>query len=94
MANAGLNVAQEAWMQLGHLEERRIVVLVGPGNNGGDGLVAARHLAEWGAAVRCYALTARDDAQWQTTLEAGIPAGRSRKTTGSRRWSRCYKGRS
>ncbi len=75
MANAGLNVAQEAWMQLGHLEERRIVVLVGPGNNGGDGLVAARHLAEWGAAVRCYALTARDDAQWQTTLEAGIPCG-------------------
>ncbi len=52
MANAGLNVAQEAWMQLGHLEERRIVVLVGPGNNGGDGLVAAWHLAEWGAAVR------------------------------------------
>ncbi|HJN93274.1 MAG TPA: NAD(P)H-hydrate epimerase, partial [Dehalococcoidia bacterium] len=42
MDSAGLNVAQEVWMQLGHLEDRRIVVLVGPGNNGGDGLVAAR----------------------------------------------------
>ena len=75
MASAGLAVAQEVWMLLGQLDERRIVVLVGPGNNGGDGLVAARHLAEWGAAVRCYALTPRDDPQWQATLEAGIPCG-------------------
>ena len=75
MASAGLAVAQEAWMQLGQLEDRRIAVLVGPGNNGGDGLVAARHLAEWGAQVRCYALAARDDAQWTQTVEAGIPCG-------------------
>ena len=75
MDSAGLNVAQEVWMQLGHLEDRRIVVLVGPGNNGGDGLVAARHLAEWGSAVRCYALRARDDEQWQRTLDANVPCG-------------------
>ena len=51
MEEAGLAVAQEAWMMLGSLEGRRIVVLAGPGNNGGDGLVAARHLADWGAEV-------------------------------------------
>src|SRR6186713_671719 len=54
MEEAGLAVAQEAWMLLGTLEGRRIVVLAGPGNNGGDGLVAARHLSEWGADLVVY----------------------------------------
>ena len=75
MENAGLAVAQEIWMQLGSLEDRRIAVLVGPGNNGGDGLVAARHLFEWGAQVRVYALRERSDAQWTQTLELGVPCG-------------------
>lgn len=75
MENAGLAVAQEIWMQLGSLEDRRIAVLVGPGNNGGDGLVAARHLFEWGAQVRVYALGERTDAQWTQTVELGVPCG-------------------
>ena len=75
MENAGLAVAQEIWMQLGSLEDRRIAVLVGPGNNGGDGLVAARHLHEWGAQVRVYALRERADLQWTQTLELGVPCG-------------------
>lgn len=75
MENAGLAVAQEIWMQLGSLEDRRIAVLVGPGNNGGDGLVAARHLHEWGAQVRVYALRERSDRQWQETVELGVPCG-------------------
>ncbi len=75
MENAGLAVAQEIWMQLGSLEDRRIAVLVGPGNNGGDGLVAARHLFEWGAQVRVYALRERTDAQWTQTVELGVPCG-------------------
>ncbi len=54
MEEAGLAVAQEAWMLLGTLDGRRIVVLAGPGNNGGDGLVAARHLFDWGAGVAVY----------------------------------------
>ena len=54
MEEAGLAVAQEAWMLLGTLEGRRIVVLAGPGNNGGDGLVAARHLFDWGADLTVY----------------------------------------
>ncbi len=54
MEEAGLAVAQEAWMLLGTLEGRRIIVLAGPGNNGGDGIVAARHLSDWGADLAVY----------------------------------------
>jgi len=61
MEEAGLAVAQEAWMQLGTLEGRRILVLVGPGNNGGDGIVAGRHLSDWGADVILYLPRARKD---------------------------------
>ncbi|MBA4179414.1 MAG: bifunctional ADP-dependent NAD(P)H-hydrate dehydratase/NAD(P)H-hydrate epimerase [Anaerolinea sp.] len=61
MEEAGLAVAQEAWMLLGTLEGRRIVVLAGPGNNGGDGLVAARHLSDWGTEVVVYAPLGRPE---------------------------------
>jgi NAD(P)H-hydrate epimerase len=74
MENAGLAVAQEVWMALGTLEERRILTLVGPGNNGGDGLVAARNLHDWGSHVRCYLLRPRSegDANLRQVLELGI----------------------
>ena len=49
MENAGRAVADAAGALL---QGRRVVVVAGPGNNGGDGFVAARHLAERGYAVR------------------------------------------
>ena len=54
MRAAGHAVAATA---LAHFPQAlRFVVLAGPGNNGGDGWVAARVLAEAGAAVAVYAL--------------------------------------
>ena len=53
MENAGRSVAQAIRRRLG-VKDRRIVVLVGPGNNGGDGLVAAHYLREMGAWATCY----------------------------------------
>lgn len=69
MEEAGLAVAQEAWMLLGSLDGRRIVVLAGPGNNGGDGLVAARHLCDWGADVTVWVARKRKDASLEPELE-------------------------
>ena len=55
MELAGLSVAcalQEAFPPRTH---PRVLALCGPGNNGGDGLVAARHLHHFGYAVEvCY----------------------------------------
>jgi ADP-dependent NAD(P)H-hydrate dehydratase / NAD(P)H-hydrate epimerase len=76
MENAGLAAAQEAWLMLGEIAERRMLVLCGPGNNGGDGLVAARHLKDWGADVIVYLLKARkeeDDAVYKQALDREIP---------------------
>jgi NAD(P)H-hydrate epimerase len=53
MEQAGSNLAELVRAELGgDLRERRVVVAVGPGNNGGGGLVAARHLVNRGASVR------------------------------------------
>ena len=59
MENAGLAVARSISRILDGPRGKRVVVLVGPGNNGGDGMVAARYLADWGAVVTLYMTTAR-----------------------------------
>ncbi len=58
MENAGRSVAQ-ALAERVELEGKRVVVLAGKGNNGGDGLVAARHLQNRGAEVRAFILGER-----------------------------------
>jgi NAD(P)H-hydrate epimerase len=53
MEQAGSHLADVVRLEAGgHLKDLRIVVAVGPGNNGAGGLVAARHLANRGASVR------------------------------------------
>ena len=55
MEIAGWQVARCAWAHLGR-HPARVTVIAGYGNNGGDGLVAARYLATWGCAVRVLVL--------------------------------------
>jgi hydroxyethylthiazole kinase-like uncharacterized protein yjeF len=76
MENAGLAVAQEVWLLLGTVADRAVLVLTGPGNNGGDGLVATRHLHDWGAKVEVYLLKPRDpekDEVYRQVVERSIP---------------------
>ncbi|HWT42281.1 MAG TPA: NAD(P)H-hydrate epimerase, partial [Sphingopyxis sp.] len=53
MELAGAAVADTAWRMAAGSP---ILILCGPGNNGGDGYVAARQLAVRGASVRVAAL--------------------------------------
>ncbi|KAL9024268.1 MAG: hypothetical protein Q9196_006638, partial [Gyalolechia fulgens] len=48
MELAGLSVSQAVYRVHPPEKGKRILVAVGPGNNGGDGLVAARHLWHYG----------------------------------------------
>ena len=68
MARAGLKVARRARHHLGHLAGAPITILVGPGNNGRDGLVAARHLCSWGARVLVYICLGRREPDHQLSL--------------------------
>ena len=78
MENAGRAVADAA----GALQGQRLVIVAGPGNNGGDGFVAARHLAERGYAVRVSFVGDRKRlkgdaavaaAQWSGPVEPASP---------------------
>ena len=59
MENAGLACARWIREHLGGAAGRRILILIGPGNNGADGLVIGRHLRRWGADVCCYVVRGR-----------------------------------
>ncbi len=60
MENAGRGVAGYIAGRHGNLDRRRIVLLCGKGNNGGDGFVAARYLAGYGAKPSVYLFGAPD----------------------------------
>ena len=61
MENAGLACAQQIRQGMGGTAGRKALLLIGPGNNGADGLVIARHLRRWGAEVYCYVVRGRPD---------------------------------
>lgn len=52
MENAGAAAVRRLTERIPDISTKKILVMAGPGNNGGDGLVMARHLAGWGARVR------------------------------------------
>ncbi|HXO66931.1 MAG TPA: NAD(P)H-hydrate epimerase [Candidatus Dormibacteraeota bacterium] len=78
MEVAGLATARVARSLIGSpLTGRRVCILAGPGNNGGDGLVAARRLAGWDATLTVITSYAGDAARGlsQSQLELARRAG-------------------
>jgi NAD(P)H-hydrate epimerase len=54
MELAGLSVSQVVYRVHPLTKGSRVLVACGPGNNGGDGLVAARHLRHYGYQPTIY----------------------------------------
>ncbi len=82
MERAGSAVAEALRARLAATttRESHILVLVGPGNNGGDGLVCARRLADGGAPVTLYLwkrAVQPDDANLQQCIKREIPIARA-----------------
>ena len=73
MENAGRATASLARKMLsGKITGKRVACMVGGGNNGGDGIVAARHLSNWGAEVDLIAGTTRDKIKETPTRQLQI----------------------
>jgi hydroxyethylthiazole kinase-like uncharacterized protein yjeF len=78
MENAGAAVAGAVMAR--HPRDSRVVVVAGPGNNGGDGFVAARHLRQAGYRVSLHLIgraeaikgdAAQAARQWQEPIATG-----------------------
>ncbi len=79
MENAGSGVVREMERHFGGLQGSRVLVVCGKGNNGGDGLVVARHLHLGGVATQVV-LTARPEslkgdagANLEVARKMGVP---------------------
>jgi ADP-dependent NAD(P)H-hydrate dehydratase / NAD(P)H-hydrate epimerase len=84
MENAGLRIARAIRDRFPDLACERIVVVAGKGNNGGDGFVVARHLANSGARPEVLLLAGKDEVKGDAAinlavaLKMGIPVAEVR----------------
>ena len=78
MENAGAAAVKKSGQILNKLEGKQIIILAGKGNNGGDALVAARHLHDLGAEIRLFLVFAPEEmsgdvaVNWQLIEKKGL----------------------
>ncbi len=77
MENAGRGAAVLTREHFGELAGRKVAVLCGRGNNGGDGFVMARIFHGWGALVRVFLLGQREQVRGDAriNLEVALKMG-------------------
>ena len=79
MENAGRQTVRRLCHHFGDMHGKTIALFAGPGNNGGDGFVAARHLQQLGARVTIFLLLPAADIKgdaavfFRTVVNLGIP---------------------
>jgi len=79
MENAGAAAVRKLVDKLGNVESKNILIFVGLGNNGGDALVMARHLAGYGAKVTVMLLGTSDklkteESVWNYSILQKMPS--------------------
>ena len=79
MENAGAAAVKQLINKFGNVESKKILIFVGIGNNGGDGLVMARHLAGYDAKVTVFLLGTPDkikteESNWNWSILEKMPS--------------------
>lgn len=79
MENAGAAAVKRLVEKLGNLTSKNILIFAGLGNNGGDGLVMARHLAGYGAKVTVMLLGVpekikTEESSWNWSILKKMPS--------------------
>ena len=79
MENAGAAAVKRLVEKLGSADSKNILIFVGMGNNGGDGLVMARHLAGYGAKVTVMLLgnpenIKTEESNWNWSILEKMPS--------------------
>ncbi|MCV0430603.1 NAD(P)H-hydrate epimerase [Nitrosopumilus sp.] len=79
MENAGAAAVRRLLEKITDVESKNILIFVGLGNNGGDGLVMARHLAGYGAKVTVILLGSPDkikteESNWNWSILQKMPS--------------------
>jgi len=79
MENAGAAAVRRLIEKIGNIESKNILIFVGLGNNGGDGLVMARHLVGYGAKITVMLLGTpekikTEESSWNWSILEKIPS--------------------
>jgi hydroxyethylthiazole kinase-like uncharacterized protein yjeF len=72
MENAGLQIFRAIMMRFSNILKENVVIIAGKGNNGGDGLVVARHLFNQGCDPHVLLLANKEDLRGDAGLNLRI----------------------